>query len=184
MSGLNSSADDFIINAVGTAKEIKFQNNGVEVASIDTSGALTSNSIDATKLTGALPAISGASLTGIDTGADTSLSNLSATGEQRVAHAWIYFNGNGTVAINDSHNVSSLTDVGTGNYRVNLSNNMTNATFVGTVTCGGSGSGGSFTYHGTIHSRLVGSYGINTTAYNIGTNLGDTDHNSSIIFGD
>jgi hypothetical protein len=39
--------------------------------------------------------------------------------------AWVNFNGTGTIAIVNSHNVSSLTDVGTGKYIVNLSNNLT-----------------------------------------------------------
>ena len=52
------------LNADGSSKDIKFQANGVEKASISSAGAFTSTTIDATKLTGNLPAISGASLTG------------------------------------------------------------------------------------------------------------------------
>jgi len=48
---------------------------------------------------------------------------------QFTAKAWVNFNGTGTVAINDSHNVSSITDNGTGNYKVNFSNNMSNANY-------------------------------------------------------
>ena len=62
-------------------------------------------------------------------GADTSLSNLSATGEQMVCKAWVNFNGTGTVAINDSHNVSSITDNGTGNYNVNFTTAMGNGDY-------------------------------------------------------
>jgi len=57
----------------------------------------------------------------------TSLSNLSATGEQKVAQAWVNFNGTGTPSIGDSYNVSSITDNGTGDYTVNFTNNMGNA---------------------------------------------------------
>ena len=46
-------------------------------------------------------------------GADTSLSNLTATGENKVAQAWVNFDGTGTVAIRDSYNVSSITDTTT-----------------------------------------------------------------------
>lgn len=66
-----------------------------------------------------------------------SVSNIKKTGETAsrdvsgVAAAWVNFNGTGTVAIRDSMNVSSLTDVGTGNYSVNLSNNMVNSNYVG-----------------------------------------------------
>jgi hypothetical protein len=62
-------------------------------------------------------------------GADTSLSNLSSTGENKVCQAWVNFNGSGTVAIRDSHNVSSITDNGTGRFRVNLTTSMPNANY-------------------------------------------------------
>tara|TARA_R110001606_G_scaffold139269_1_gene277740 strand:- start:200 stop:580 length:381 start_codon:yes stop_codon:yes gene_type:complete len=42
------------------------------------------------------------------------------------AKAWVNFNGTGTVAIRDSLNVASLTDVGTGNYTVNISSAFAN----------------------------------------------------------
>lgn len=44
------------------------------------------------------------------------LKNLSGV-EIYTAKAWINFNGTGTVAIRGSANVSSLTDIGVGNYR-------------------------------------------------------------------
>jgi len=65
MAIIKSSSDHLTINADGESKDIKFQANGVEKASINSAGFLTSTSIDATKLTGNLPAISGASLTGV-----------------------------------------------------------------------------------------------------------------------
>ena len=63
------------------------------------------------------------------------VTNIKATGETTsravsgVAAAWVNFNGNGTIATRDSINVSSLTDIGTGNYAVNLSNNMNNVNY-------------------------------------------------------
>jgi hypothetical protein len=48
---------------------------------------------------------------------------------QFTAKAWVYFNGNDTVAINDSHNVSTITDNGTGDYNVNFTNDMSNASY-------------------------------------------------------
>ena len=65
MSTIKSSDEHLTLNADGSSKDIKFQANGVEKASISSSGAFTSTTIDATKLTGNLPAISGANLTGI-----------------------------------------------------------------------------------------------------------------------
>jgi hypothetical protein len=43
--------------------------------------------------------------------------------------AWLRFNGTGTVAINDSYNVASLTDDGTGDYHYNFTNAMSNAAY-------------------------------------------------------
>jgi len=65
MSTIKSSDEHLTLNADGSSKDIKFQANGVEKASISSAGAFTSTTIDATKLTGALPAISGAALTGV-----------------------------------------------------------------------------------------------------------------------
>jgi len=64
VSTIKSSDEHLTLNADGSSKDIKFQANGVEKASISSSGAFTSTTIDATALTGNLPAISGASLTG------------------------------------------------------------------------------------------------------------------------
>jgi len=65
MSTIKSSDEHLTLNADGSSKDIKFQANGVEKASISSAGAFTSTSIDATKLTGNLPAINGASLTNL-----------------------------------------------------------------------------------------------------------------------
>jgi len=67
VSTIKSSAEDLTLNADGS-NEIKFQINAVEKASISSAGLLTSTTIDATALTGNLPAIDGSSLTGIGGG--------------------------------------------------------------------------------------------------------------------
>ena len=45
------------------------------------------------------------------------------------AKAWVNFNGTGTVAIRRAFNVSSITDISTGDYRVNLTNAMSDANY-------------------------------------------------------
>ena len=47
-------------------------------------------------------------------------------GSQDTIKAWVHFNGNGTIAIQNSFNVSSLTDDGTGLYKMNFATPMTN----------------------------------------------------------
>jgi|APSaa5957512535_1039671.scaffolds.fasta_scaffold195374_1 hypothetical protein len=76
---------------------------------------------DGTNWTSAAPAAAGA---------DTSLSNLSATGENKVCQAWVNFNGTGTPSINDQHNVSSITDNATGKFTVNFSTAMSNTNYI------------------------------------------------------
>ena len=48
---------------------------------------------------------------------------------QFTAKAWCNFNGTGTLAIRDSHNVSSVRDDGVGSYRSLFANNMSNTNY-------------------------------------------------------
>jgi hypothetical protein len=48
--------------------------------------------------------------------------------------AWVNFNGTGTVAIRGSANVSSITDVATGQYAVNFSTTIVDANYCTNVT--------------------------------------------------
>ena len=67
----------------------------------------------------------------------TSGNNSSTPNEvaQGRAKAWVNFDGTGTVSIDDSFNVSSITDNSTGNYTINFTNAMPNAEYavVGSV---------------------------------------------------
>ena len=55
--------------------------------------------------------------------------NTSGTENGQLAKAWISFDGEGTIAINDSFNISSIADNATGVYTVTLSNAMANANY-------------------------------------------------------
>lgn len=48
--------------------------------------------------------------------------------------AWANFNGTGTVAIRDSMNVSSITDLGIGYYKVNFDSPMSNTDYAATAS--------------------------------------------------
>ena len=78
MSTIKSSTEHLTLNADGSGKDIKFQANGVEKASISSAGAFTSTSIDATKLSGALPAIDGSALTGMEVSFGATLATAQA----------------------------------------------------------------------------------------------------------
>jgi len=49
--------------------------------------------------------------------------------ETQISKAWVNFNGSGTVAINDSFNVTSITDNEIGDYTVNFTNAMNNGDY-------------------------------------------------------
>ena len=53
---------------------------------------------------------------------------------QGLAKAWCKFNGTSTLAINDSFNISSVSDVSTGNYSPQINNNMVNEHFCAHAT--------------------------------------------------
>ena len=109
---------------------------------------------------GAIPAISGASL--------TSLTSSQVDSGATTAKAWVNFNGTGTVAINDDYNVSSITDNGTGDYSVNFETNMSNTSYA--VTGSTIGSGGyysTFTCGGSVSTSATRIYiqHINNSRY-------------------
>ena len=101
---------------------------GGVITTADATGNLNIQSAGSTVL--AL-ASSGTTVTG--TGSYSGdLSFNSGYGSAAVAYgcrAWVNFNGTGTVAIRASGNVSSIGDLGTGNYRVNFTNAMPDANY-------------------------------------------------------
>ena len=54
---------------------------------------------------------------------------IGTTEQGQLCKAWVNFNGTSTVAIRASYNVSSITDVGVGEYRVNLTTSMSDANY-------------------------------------------------------
>lgn len=56
--------------------------------------------------------------------------NSGGTENGQLVRAWVNFNGVGTVAIRAQFNVSSITDVGTGDYTVNFTNALADANYV------------------------------------------------------
>ena len=296
MSTIKSSDEHLTLNADGSSKDIKFQANGVEKASISSSGAFTSTTIDATKLTGTIPNFTS---TGIDDNADataitidssenvgigtsspagtihavssdsylerntdniypsvlhwrksrgslasptivqdddtilridadgyngndwsrcaqilvevdgtpgdndmparmkfatsadgsespTTRLELTSDGRglsQFTAKAWCNFNGEGTIAFRDSHNCSSLTDHGSGEYTVSFSNNMGNTDY-SSSGMSGTGTGGlrAVVQPKESYSPAVGSCRYNTV-YAHG-NLYDAQQIMITVFGD
>jgi len=59
--------------------------------------------------------------------------NASGSAPMYACRAWVNFNGEDTVAIRASGNVSSITDNGTGDYTVNFTTDMEDANYAATA---------------------------------------------------
>ena len=104
---------------------------------------------------------------------------------QFTAKAWCNFDGTGTVALRDSHNVSSLVDHETGRWNVNFTNTLGNANY--------SISGQSGDFDGasraesdaicTFHEPTTSTVGIQAL-YLHSDSREDSDYVSCMVFGD
>lgn len=102
--------------------------------------------------------------------------NASGSAPTYACRAWVNFNGTGTVAIRASGNVSSITDVGAGNYTVNFATAMPDANFVAVVSAmtadgvGGvrwSGAGATTTSSVKVYSTNDARAGEDTSLINV-----------------
>ena len=101
---INADTSDGLKLTSDTSGQIDFQSAGSTKATIDTSGNLKFNS------------------------------GFGSVGTAYGVRAWVNIDGTGTVGINASGNVSSITDVNTGSYRVHFTNAMPDTNFVISVT--------------------------------------------------
>jgi hypothetical protein len=108
-----------------------------------------------------------------------------------MARAWVNFNGSGTVAIRSQHNVSSITDNGTGNYTVNFTTAMANTNYAAAgfgVAYGTADTrAGMVAYRATGTANYIPSNKSTTgaqilTGITSGTGLGDFTDISFIVF--
>ena len=89
--------------------------------------------------------------------------------EQGRAKAWCCINAEGTETINDSFNVSSLTDNGTGDYVVNFSTAMANANYVVSVNVSrAADNAGDVANWGGLHTKTTSSFGLGLWQTNSG----------------
>ena len=72
--------------------------------------------------------------------------------ENYKCRAWVNFNGQGTVAIRASGNVSSITDNGTGSYTVNFTTAMPDANYATHVTVKQDDAGGGTYVFGSYYA--------------------------------
>ena len=92
-------------------------------------------------------------------GEGSATTNLS----QGLAKSWLNMNGQSTIAINDSFNIASITDVTTGSYGATVSNAMSNTYY---VAAGEHSSNGSFSANYRIMPSTTSYYVFFTQAGN------------------
>ena len=103
------------------------------------------------------------------------------------AKAWVNFNGENTVAIRDSFNVSSITDNGTGSYTVNIDTDMSNVNYCVVVA---SGYGSNTQIQTSQNSQLFGYTTRTAGSFQIrhgnteGNSNSDADDVHAVVFGD
>ena len=69
------------------------------------------------------------SVLNVDTIADKAGTGPVALTKQSAAKAWVNFNGTGTLAVNDSFSISSVTDNTTATYTPNISSAFSNSSY-------------------------------------------------------
>lgn len=101
------------------------------------------------------------------------------------AKGWVKFNGTGTVAINASHNVSSITDNGTGDYTINWNTDFSSADYAVACTSGASGNEDKgVAFARTANTPFAaGATRIGTISASTGAAI-DADNVCAIAFGD
>jgi len=145
--------------ATNTDRTLTLPDVTTTLVGTDATQTLTNKTIASSQLTGALPAISGAALTGLPVPAQ--LSTASGSAPSYSCRAWINFNGTAST-IRNSGNVSTLVKNGTGNYTINFSTAMPTADYAVCV-------GGNLSIGGT-ETRKLGGIGVlarTTTSFSI-----------------
>ena len=111
--------------------------------------------------------------------------------QQGRAKAWVNFNGQSSITVRDSFNVSSITDNATGAYTVNFTNAMANANYATMCSCGDGTTDGSIPYltylsvggYDQSVSITTSSVKVYSTIYNRSSDY-DARYNFVAIYGD
>jgi hypothetical protein len=134
-----------------TASGSTIEQNGSTILTVDGSGNIAiANDLS---VTGTFP-----------TSTPDALSTASGSAPSYSARAWVNFNGQGTISIRASQNVSSLTDEGVGNFAVNMTTAMPDVNY--NIVVGGS----YYPNPQTAQGNAIFSGGVNTSTFRIGSN--------------
>ena len=113
ISGIGVSTSDVLTN-----KTIDADGTGNVLSNIDIGNAIAASQAEAE---------AGTDNTKLVTSLRVAQAITALAGGPGVAKAWVSFNGTGTVAINASHNVASITDNGAGDYTINFTTAFSSA---------------------------------------------------------
>ena len=78
-----------------------------------------------------------------------------------IAKAWAKFNGASTPALDDSYNVSSITDTATGRFGVNFTTDMSDAEYCALVSNGDDSTNTNRNVWSSVVNQAAGSFEIN-----------------------
>lgn len=108
---------------------------------------------------------------------------LNASGSPPIyaCRAWVKFNGTGTVAINGSGNVSSITDSGVGLYRVNFTTAMPDVNFAAVGAVANVGTTAATQQRPSVYSYATTGVSLSSTQGSTAS-LSDTDEASVAVF--
>ena len=165
MASINASTSGAggVITTADNTGILNMQSSGTTVAAVSSTGLAVTGTLSA----------SGAATLSSTLGVTGNLSFNSGYGSSAVAYgcrAWVKFNGTGTIAINGSGNVSSITDGGVGTYTVNITTAIVDANYSVVTTAVASGSV-------NFQSPLAGT--LTTTAFDLYTSNGTAVTDSS-----
>lgn len=179
-TGASSFTDAGVLIGNGTG--------AIQVTSAGTSGqVLTSNGAGVDPTFQAAPTTTAATQAQQETGSSTSV--MVTPGRQHyhdsAAKAWVNFTGTGTVTINASYNVTSITDSGTGTYVVNITNALSSGSYCSAHSGRkDSGSGNSANSVGINKDVAPTASALALVTYDSGTSVVDLNKVNVAIFGD
>lgn len=162
---------------------IKLESNasGTGIFTIASPNSNTNRTLTLPDATGTVQ-VSGAAISGTTGSFSGDLSFNSGYGSAAVAYgcrAWVNFDGTGTVTIRASGNVTSITDIGTGDYTVNLTNAMPDSNY--SIVLGSERNDATETGNICTQGRSTTTFSISTFPYNSATR-DDNAHVSAAIF--
>jgi hypothetical protein len=139
MASQNATAVAITGGTITGITDLTVADGGTGASSITANSVVLGNGTSALSGNLVAPSTSGNILTSNGTtwtsaAAPTGITATTGSAPYYGARAWVNFNGTGTVAINASNNVSSITDNSSGNYTVNFTTAMPNVNYVAVIT--------------------------------------------------